>query len=93
MPENPAVPGAALSALASGALVVVGIIRGRHSRLTAYHWFERAMLVSILLGEFFQFYAHQFGALFGLLVLLLTFITIRYMIGEEQKKLAEAGAH
>jgi len=82
--------GASMSALVSGALVVVGIIRGRHSRLTAYHWFERAMLVSILVGEFFQFYAHQFGALFGLLVLLLTFITIRYMIGEERKKLAAA---
>jgi hypothetical protein len=84
--------GAALSALASGALVVVGIVRGRHSRLTAYHWFERAMLVSILVGEFFQFYAHQFGALFGLLVLLVTFVTIRYMIGEEQKKLADEAA-
>ena len=80
--------GSTLSALVSGALVVVGIIRGRHSRLTAYHWFERAVLVSILVGEFFEFYAQQLGALFGLLVLLLTFITIRYMIGEEQKKQA-----
>jgi hypothetical protein len=80
--------GSSLSALASGALVVVGIIRGRHSRLTAYRWYERAVLVSILVGEFFEFYAQQLGALFGLLVLLLTFITIRYMIGEEQKKQA-----
>ena len=83
--------GFSVSAAIAGVLVVIGIVRGRHSRLKRYRWFERAALVSILVGEFFQFYANQLGALAGLLILLLTFITIRYMIGEEQRKLAEAG--
>ena len=83
--------GFSVSAAITGVLVIIGIVRGRHSRLKRYRWFERAALVSILVGEFFQFYANQLGALAGLLVLLLTLITIRYMIGEEQRKLAEAG--
>lgn len=82
--------GLTVSGFVSGVLVVIGIVRGRHSRLTAYRWFERAVLVSILVGEFFQFYANQLSAIVSLLVLLLTVITIRYMIGAERRKLAEA---
>jgi hypothetical protein len=82
--------GLSLSSLAAGVLVAIGIVRSRRSRLAAYRWFERAMLVSIFIGEFFQFYKDQLGAVTGLFLLLLTFATIRYMIGEEQKKLAEA---
>lgn len=81
--------GLTITGLVVGVLVVIGIVRGRHSHLVAYTWFERAVLVSILVGEFFEFYENQLGALVGLLILLLTFITIRYMIGEEQKKQAE----
>ena len=83
--------GLSVTGFVEGVLVVIGIVRGRHSRLVAYAWFERAVLVSILIGEFFEFYANQLTAVFGLIPLLLTFITIRYMIGEERKKLADAG--
>jgi len=83
--------GVSISSLAAGILVAIGVVRGRRSRLAAYRWFERAILVSIFVGEFFQFYKDQLGAVTGLLLLLVTFATIRYMIGEEQRKLAEAG--
>jgi len=82
--------GLSITGFVAGVLVVIGIVRGRRSRLVAYAWFERAVLVSILVGEFFEFYADQLGAVFGLIPLLLTFITIRYMIGAERKKLAAA---
>jgi len=81
--------GVSASAFVSGVLVVIGIVRGRRSRLLRYRWFERAALVSILVGEFFQFYASQLGAIVGLFILLLTFVTIRYMIGAELKNQAE----
>jgi len=81
--------GVSLSSLAAGILVAIGIVRGRRSRLAAYRWFERAMLVSIFVGEFFQFYREQLGAVTGLLLLLITLATIRYMIGEELKNQAQ----
>jgi hypothetical protein len=83
--------GVSLSSLVAGVLVLIGVVRARRSRLAAYHWFERAMLVSIFVGEFFEFYKEQLGAVAGLFLLLITFATIRYMIGEEQRKLAAAG--
>jgi hypothetical protein len=78
--------GGIVSSAVSGALVVVGLLRWRHSRLAAYHWFERALLVTIFVTEFFAFYQSQFAAVFGLAVVLLTFATIRFMIGEEEAR-------
>ncbi len=80
--------GLALSGALSGALVVIGVIRWRRSRLSAYRWFERGVLVAIFIGAFFSFYQNQLSALWTLLVLLLTWATIRYIIGEELKRLA-----
>ena len=81
--------GLAITSLISGALVVIGVVRFRHARLKAYRWFERAVLVNIFLGGFFSFYIQQLGALYDLVFLLLTYATIRYIIGEERRK--EAG--
>jgi hypothetical protein len=81
--------GLAITSLISGALVVIGVVRFRRARLKAYRWFERAVLVSIFLGGFFSFYIQQLGALYDLLFLLLTYATIRFIIGEELRK--EAG--
>ena len=82
--------GELISAAAAGALVVVGIVRWRRSRLGAYRWFERAMLVTIFLYEFFAFYQEQLTAVFGLAVTLITYVTIRLMIREEQARLHDA---
>jgi hypothetical protein len=81
--------GLAVTSLISGVLVVIGVVRFRHSHLKAYRWFERAVLVNIFLGGFFSFYIQQLGALYDLLFLLLTYATIRYIIAEEIKR--EAG--
>jgi len=81
--------GLALSGALSGALVAVGVIRWHRSHLHAYRWFERAVLVAIFFGCFFSFYQDQLGALWNLLLLLITWATIRYIIGQELKR--EAG--
>jgi hypothetical protein len=52
-----------LSALGTGLLLVVGVLALRRLRLTAYHWFKRGVLVSILVGQPFLFYQQQLGAL------------------------------
>jgi hypothetical protein len=80
--------GLAVSGALSGALVLIGVLSWRRSHLSAYRWFERGVLVAIFVGCFFSFYQNQLGAIWDLLVLLLTWATIRYIIGEELKRLA-----
>ena len=58
--------GGVLSNMLTGALVVVGLVVWRRSRLSAFRWFERGALVAILVGQFFSFYHNQVAAIFGL---------------------------
>ena len=78
--------GQVVSALAAGVLVAIGILRWRHSRLAAYRWFERAVLVTLFINELFAFYRQQLTAVFGLAIVLLTFVTIRLLIRGEQAR-------
>jgi hypothetical protein len=78
--------GQLISALAAGVLVVIGILRWHASRLAAYRWFERAVLVTIFINEFFAFYQDQLTAVFGLAIVLITYTTIRLLIREEQAR-------
>jgi hypothetical protein len=82
-----AAKGALVSGAVAGVLVVVGIVRWRESALAAYRWFERAVLVSILVGEVFRFYETQLNAVFGLVLLLGTLGVIRSMIAAEEARL------
>lgn len=81
------------SAAVSAAMVVAGlIVLRRGSRLDAYRWFDRALLVSIFIGQVFAFVESQFGAVFGLGFDVLLLITLRYMIrGEGHLARALAG--
>jgi hypothetical protein len=85
------------SAFAAGVLVAIGIVRWRRSRLAAYRWFERSILVTIFIYEFFAFYEDQLMGVFGLALVLLTYTTIRLMCREEQarqaSRVAQAPAH
>jgi hypothetical protein len=67
----------------TGALVIVGLVRWRASRLSAFRWFERGALVAILVGQFFAFYHDQVTAIVGLLWLLVQLAVIRSMISAE----------
>jgi hypothetical protein len=71
------------SAAIGGVLVAIGLIRWRSSRVAAYRWFERAVLFTIFVTQFFSFYNNQFKAVFGLVIALLTYVTIRLMIRKE----------
>jgi hypothetical protein len=72
------------SSLVSGALVIVGLVRLRtETRLEAYRWFDRALMVQIFIGQFFSFVESQFSAAIGLGVDVLLLITIRFMMRRE----------
>jgi hypothetical protein len=75
--------GGILANALTGALVVVGLVRWRASKLSAFRWFERGALVAILVGQFFSFYHAQVAAIFGLIWLLLQLAVIRSMISAE----------
>ena len=78
--------GQALSAALSAVLIVFGFLRWRRSRLEAYRWFTRALLVTIFITQFFAFYHNQITQVFGLAVALLTYAAIRSMISWEQAR-------
>ncbi len=73
-----------LSAVISSLLVVSGATRLPTSRLAAYRWFKRAILVSIFFGQFFLFYDNQLGAIGGLAANLVLLSGLNYMIREEE---------
>jgi hypothetical protein len=57
----------------------------RGSRLEAFEFFRRSLLINLLLTEFFAFCRIQFGALPGFTVNLLLFIALQYAIAEEKR--------
>jgi hypothetical protein len=73
-----------ISPLISNVLAAFGILLIWHSRLAAYRLFHHAILVSILLTQFFVFYEDQFLGVIGLLPNLLILATLRYLIRAEE---------
>lgn len=81
-----------VSALASVALVLVGVAWLPTARLTAYRWFERSVLVSVLFTQVFMFWEAQLAALSGLFVDLVLLAGLRYMLRQEGARVLEAPA-
>jgi hypothetical protein len=78
--------GQAVSSAVSAVLIVVGFVRWRRSRLAAYRWFQRALLVAIFITQFFAFYQNQITQVFGLVIVLLTYAAIRAMSRQEEAR-------
>jgi hypothetical protein len=57
----------------------------RKRRLSAYRWFDRALLVAILIGQVFVFFHVQLKGIINLVVLLFLLISLRYMIVQEER--------
>jgi hypothetical protein len=68
------------------ACIVVGLVRLRRDRLAAYHWFERSLLVSILLTRVFLFVETQFGAAVGAVLDIALLLAVRSMIHAEERR-------
>ena len=78
------------AAVAAAVLVIIGLFALRRSRLGAYQWFERAVLVDILIGEVFAFYTQPATAVAGLAVDILLLLALRLAIRAEVGRAHEA---
>jgi hypothetical protein len=74
------------SALFALAFVMLGVAHLRHSRLEAYRWLERSVLVSVLVGQILRFWQDQFGAMVELAWNLLLLAALRYAIRQEEAR-------
>ena len=73
----------AASSIASTVCIWIGILALRKSRVAAFRWFQRSMLVNIFVTQVFLFYDSQFGALGGLAVHVAIYVALRYAIWRE----------
>jgi hypothetical protein len=71
-----------------GVFAVLGAIKLLTSRLEAFELFRRAVLINLLLTEFFIFSRIQFAAIPGFLANLLLLLALRYAITEEHRSKA-----
>ncbi|WP_238402661.1 hypothetical protein [Cellulomonas sp. H30R-01] len=60
--------GAVVSGLVGAAFAVVGLLQVRSDAVQGYRWFRRAVLVSLLVTQFFLFRLSEWDASWGLLV-------------------------
>jgi hypothetical protein len=78
--------GLLLSAVASLGLVVCGVMHLPRSRLAAYRWFERSVLVSVFFTQVLMFWQVQLAALSGLALDLVLLAGLRYMLRQEEAR-------
>jgi hypothetical protein len=80
------------STIVGALLVGRGALALRRSRLEAYRWFQRGLLVWILVTQVFVFYSSQLGGLLGLAIDLIAYGSLRYAIGQERAVLRASPA-
>lgn len=72
------------SPVASGVLVLIGFMnRKKKGNLFAYNKYKQAILITILIGQFFLFYQLQLAALFGLTINITVLIALQFLITQE----------
>ena len=80
-----------LASMLADVLIIAGtiqLLRRRHAPLSAYHWFRRAVLVSLFIGQVFTFYLVQLEAVIWVAVDLVALGALDYMIAQEQVRAA-----
>jgi len=73
------------SSCLSTIMILIGILFLRRSRLVAYTWFKRAVLVSIFLTQVFLFYMQPLGALEALLMNLIVLAILNSLTRHHQR--------
>jgi hypothetical protein len=72
-----------LATIIAGALLIVGLVVLRTSLLSAFRWFRRSVLVSLLVAQPLAFYEQQMTALVGLALNLVLLSAIEFGIARE----------
>ena len=81
-----------ISSLVAGALIVIGAIRLPRSRLDALRWFERGLLVEILVTQVFIFQQRQLQGLVGLIGAIVVWLLVRSAMRAERERASLAAA-
>lgn len=81
-----------LANLIVGALLLAGLLHLRGSVLDAFHWFRRAVLVSLLVVQPLAFYEQQWTALVGLGLNLVVLSALEFGITRESHVPAETAS-
>jgi hypothetical protein len=77
---------ALLTSLLSLAMVLAGVVRLPGSRLAAYRWFERSVLISVFFTRVILFWQDQLAALTGLVWDLALLTVLRFLIRQEEAR-------
>jgi hypothetical protein len=78
------------SALVAGGFAIAGAFTLLSSRRDAFELFRRALLINLLLTEFFIFSRIQFGAIPSFMVNLVLLLGIKYALHEERRSTTSA---
>lgn len=79
-------PATLLTSSISLALIIIGVVHLPHSRLDAYRWFERGVLISVFFTQVIWFWQDQLTALSGLLWDLVLLSALRFLIRQESAR-------
>jgi len=63
---------------------ILGVIKIRTSRLSAYRYLKQSLLITIFIVQVFTFYKEQFSGFFGLIFNIFLLIWINFMIEREK---------
>jgi len=74
------------TSLVAGALIVVGAVLLHHSRMEAYRWFDRGLLVHIFVVQIFVFAEEQLAGTIGLIVILVAWALLRSAMRAERDR-------
>ncbi len=74
------------SAIVASIIVILGSIRMKFSVSSGYHLFKIALLISIFLTQFFDFYNHQLQAFYILAFNAFVLFVLQYIINQNQSK-------
>jgi hypothetical protein len=72
-----------VSTIAGALLIGIGVVNLTASRLAAFRWFMRGILVWILITQVFVFYRSELAGLGGLVVDLVAYGSLRFALQEE----------
>jgi hypothetical protein len=78
--------GLLITSLVSLGLVLIGVARLPMSRLAAYRWFERSVLISVFFTQVIVFWHDELAALGGLFWDLALLTTLRFLIRQEEAR-------
>jgi len=88
--DKPSARIAVVASIVAGLLVLVGLVLLPRDRLRAFRWFDRALIIRILVVQVFLFEQQQFAATIGLAVDLFVWAMLRSAIAIEEQRRDQA---